>query len=223
MALITAAQLRSFAPRCDAIGIAPLLDQAFAEAAIDTSREIRHAMAHMHHESQGFTVWKENLNWKTPERLDAFFASVKGKVDAANLIARGPRAIANRVYAGKGGNGDERSGDGWKYRGRTPIQLTLRSNYVAASEWTGLDLVGNPDLADDPAIACRIAAQWWRRNGLGDIVAVDDGEIAIDAIEERIRANELDDCLQATRRINGGTNGRDDRIAQLLRAGKIWN
>ncbi len=222
MALITAAQLRLFAPRCDYMGIAPHLDRAFAEAGIDTPREIRHALAHMHHESQGFTRWKENLNWKTPERLDAMFSSVKGAADAAALIAKGPWAIANRVYAGKGGNGSEASGDGWRFRGRTPIQLTLRGNYEAASDWTGVDLVKEPDLADQVPLACRVAAQWWRRNGLGEICAVDAGEAAIDAIEERIRANELDDCLQATRRINGGTNGREDRVRQLLRAGTIW-
>lgn len=222
MALITAAQLRLFAPRCDYMAIAPHLARAFAEAEIDTPREIRHAMAHLHHESAGLTRWVENLNWKTPERLDAMFASVRGTDDAAVLIAKGPTAIANRIYAGKGGNGNEASGDGWRFRGRTPIQLTLRANYEAASDWTGENLLKDPDLAAQLPLGCRIAAQWWRRNGLGEIVAADPGERSIDAIEERIRANELDDVLQATRRINGGTNGREDRVRQLLRAGTIW-
>lgn len=222
MALITAAQLRLFAPRCDYMTLAPHLDRAFAEVAINTPREVRHALGHMHHESRGFTVLIENLAWKTPERLDAFFSSVRGVRDAEALITKGPRAIANRIYAEKGGNGDEASGHGWRYRGRTPIQLTLLANYRAASKWTGVDLVKDPDLALAPALGCRIAAHWWRENGLGEIVAADPGEKAIDGIEARILANELDDCLQATRRINGGQNGRADRIRQLQRAGAIW-
>jgi len=222
MALITPLQLRLFAPRCDYMAIAPHLDRAFAADEIDTPREIRHVLARLHHESQGFTVWTENLAWKRPERLDAFFVSVRGVADAAALIAKGPSAIANRIYAGKGGNGPEASGDGWRFRGRSPIQLSLRGNYEDASDWTGVNLIKDPDLAAQIPLGCVIAAKWWRANGLNEIVAEDPGEKAIAGIEARIRANELDDCLQATRRINGGENGLEDTVRQLLRAATIW-
>lgn len=221
--LITVTQLRLFAPRCDYLAIAPHLSAACAEASIDTPRELRHFMSQTHHESQGFTRWTENLSWSTPERLDAFFVSVRGTADAKALIARGPQAIANRIYAGKGGNRDEASGDGWRFRGRSPIQLSLRANYVLAKAWTGVDLVKHPELASGFQLGCRIAALWWRANGLNEIVAADPGERAsIELIDARITANELDDALQATRRINGGKNGLDDRIRKLRLAATIW-
>jgi putative chitinase len=222
MALITAAQLRLFAPRCDYMALAPHADRACAEAGIDTPRELRHFLAQMHHESVGFTRFEESLNWRTPERLDAYFKSVRSTEDAKALIARGPQAIANRIYAGKAGNGPESSGDGWRFRGRSPIQLTGRANYQLASGWIGANLLVNPDLAALPAYGFRIAAQWWRARGLNAIVAADPDEQAIANIDAAILANELDDARQARRIINGGQNGIDDVILQLRRAATIW-
>ncbi len=224
--LITAAQMQIFAPRCDYVAIAPRLNRACLEFGIDTPREVRHFMAQTHHESAGFTRWVENMNWSTPERLDAFFSSINGTADAAALIKRGPQAIANRVYANKLGNGNEASGDGWRYRGRSPIQCTGEDNYRRAGQGIGLDLVGSPDLAGGFEHGARVAAWWWKANGLNEIVAADPDEkpVAVAAsLEAHLRANEWDDLRQARRRVNGpAMAGLDDCGRLLIRAGNIW-
>ncbi len=221
---ITAKRLQLFAPLCDFELIAPYLDKAAKAHGIDTPREVRHWLAQLHHESQGFTRWTENLNWRDPVRLDAMFASVRGVEDAKALIAKGAEAIANRIYAGKAGNGNEASGDGWRFRGRSPIGLTCRGNYLKACAWTGRELMITPDLASGYQIGATIAAAWWRDHGLGEVVAADPGErsAAGAALEAALRACELDDVRAAARVINGGLNGVEDRERQLLRAGTIW-
>ena len=105
--------------------------------------------------SGGFTIFEENLNYRTPSRLDAIFSKVNGNADAAALIAKGPRAIANRVYAGRNGNGNEASGDGFKYRGMGAIQLTGRTNYSRAADRSGLDLGRASRAGAEPGDRCQ--------------------------------------------------------------------
>jgi putative chitinase len=135
---------------------------------ITTPRRIAHFLAQLSHESGGFTRFEENLNYKTPARLDAMFSRVKGTADAAALIARGPKAIGNRVYADRNGNGDEASGDGWRYRGMGPIQLTGRDNYAKASARSGIDLVADPEQVLTPAVGAKVAADYWKACALDD-------------------------------------------------------
>lgn len=112
-------------------------------------------------ETAGFTVLEENLNYRNPERLDRIFSAVKGTADAKALIAKGPQAIANRVYAKRLGNGDEASGDGWRYRGSGYKQLTGRSNFRAIGAIVKRDLEGKPELAREPAAAAMVAFAFW--------------------------------------------------------------
>ncbi len=142
--------------------LAPL-DDACARYEITTPYRVAGFMGQCMVESQNFTTLEENLNYRTPEVLDRVFSAVRGADDAAALIKAGPKAIANRVYAGRNGNGNEASGDGWKYRGRGVIQLTGRANYRAASDGTGADYLGFPDDLLLPGHACLSAAWYWKR------------------------------------------------------------
>lgn len=115
-------------------------------------------------ETQGFTRFEENLNYTTPERLDEVFSAVRGIEDAKRLIAAGPVAIANRVYANRLGNGDEASGDGWRYRGQGIKHLTGKDNYMEAGAYLGRPYVSQPDLVREPEDACLTGAWFfWRR------------------------------------------------------------
>lgn len=115
-------------------------------------------------ESADFTRLEEDLRYRNPERLDDIFRSVVGLEDAARLIKAGPQAIANRVYAGRLGNGNEASGDGWRYRGRGLKQLTGRDNYADAAEALGRPYLEQPDLVARPEDACLTAAWFWHTN-----------------------------------------------------------
>lgn len=106
--------------------------------------ELAHLLGQMAHESGGLTIGYENLNYSEKGLLQTFpkyFNSTTAK-----SYARNPEKIANRAYANRMGNGNEASGDGWKYRGRGGLQLTGKDNYVAFSKFIGEDVVNNPDL-----------------------------------------------------------------------------
>lgn len=112
-------------------------------------------------ESGDFVKLEENLNYRTPEVLDRIFSAVNGRDDAARLVLAGPKAIGNRVYAGRNGNGSEATGDGFRYRGRGLIQLTGRANYHDAGMELGFNYIEAPDLVATPQHACLTAAWYW--------------------------------------------------------------
>jgi len=160
--MITADTLRRFAPRIkDPEMHASALEEARKTSSVTTPRRLCHFMGQIFVETGGFASMVENLNYKTPERLDALFSAVNGSEDARALIRRGPEAIANRVYANRNGNGNEASGDGWRYRGSGYKQLTGRSNYREIGAIVNMDLEGNPELAREPQAAARIAFAFW--------------------------------------------------------------
>lgn len=161
--------------------LAPLA-AAMAEFDIATPRRQAAFVAQLMQESARLTTLEEDLRWRTPERLDATFTAVRGRDDAAALIKAGPRAIANRIYANRNGNGDEASGDGWRYRGRGPIQLTGRRNYAAAGKELGLPLVDKPDLVLDPSVGARVAGWFWKTSGCNPLADADD----VDGITVRV-------------------------------------
>lgn len=161
-----------------AAGIAPTQARQFVEPLaiacsrfdIDTPARIAGFVAQCRVESAGFTVLEENLRYRTPEVLDRTFRSVVGLEDAAALIQAGPKAIANRVYANRLGNGNEASGDGWMYRGRGLKQLTGRTNYADASSALERPYLRHPDLVATPLDACLTAAWFWHSIG-GNLLA----------------------------------------------------
>ena len=203
--MITADKLRHFAPRiCNAEACADALEKARQQSTVNTPRRLAHFMGQVFVESAGFTVMEENLNYKSPERLDAVFSAVKGIEDAKALIAKGPEAIANRVYANRMGNGDEGSGDGWRYRGSGYMQLTGRDNYKRFGDIVKMDLVNNPDLLRDPFGAARVAFAYWDCTGCSPLA--DAGDL------ERITQN-----------VNGhAMQGLSDRREATVHAMDTW-
>jgi predicted chitinase len=162
--------------------------------------ELANFMGQNAHESAGFTRLAESLNYK-PERLLAMFKGRNGinsLDDAKRVVAGGRESIGKAIYGGDWGTknlGNTDAGDGYKFRGRGFIQLTGRPNYAAAGTALGLDLVNNPDLAADPAVAAKISAWYWQKN----VAAKGAGE----------------DVAKATVRINGGKTGLADRRHQV--------
>jgi putative chitinase len=162
---------------------------------INTPQRIAAFMAQCAHESGGFTALKENLNYK-PATLRKLFSKYFPTDALAEEYCAKPNkqeAIANRVYANRMGNGDEASGDGYKYCGRGLIQLTGKSNYVAFAD----SLEITPEEASEYLATFEGAAQsacwFWESNKLNQWA--DKGDI-----------------LTLTKKINGGTIGLDDRI-----------
>lgn len=148
------------------------------------------------HESGGFKVFSENLNY-SDKGLNETFRKYFPTIASTAGYARNPQKIANKVYANRMGNGSEVSGDGYKWRGRGPIQLTGKDNYAAfAADVKRPDVLTNPDLVVGE-LAFESALWFFRKNGL---LAIADKGVT-DAI-----------ITQITKRVNGGTHGLDDRL-----------
>lgn len=181
----------------------PFLNGAAMRYNINTPSRLRAFLAMVGHESGQLRLVEENLNYGAaglvatwPKRFD----TVK-----AQAYARNPEKIANYVYAGRMGNGDEASGDGWKYRGRGLIQLTGKNNYAAATKGMyalpmGVDFVDNPALLATPEYAAYSAAWFWDSNGLNRLA---------DGLDNPTK--EYETFKELTKRVNGGYNGLSDR------------
>lgn len=160
--MITYELLKRFAPNGVKLQVhADALELARSKSTVNTKERLCCFLGQVFVETQGFTRMEENLDYRTPERLDAVFSAVNGIEDAEKLIKKGPEAIANRVYANRIGNGDEASGDGWLYRGSGYKQLTGRANYRDIGKIIGVDLEAKPDLARHPVTAASIAFAFW--------------------------------------------------------------
>ena len=170
---------------------------------INTSLRICHFLAQIIHESGHLKYKSENLNYSS-KALCSVFSKYFKSIDIAEQYARKPEKIANKVYANRMGNGDESSGDGWKYRGRGLIQLTGYNNYKKCSEYLEIDLINNPDLiCNDPEVSIKAACWFWNSNSLNNFA-------------------DKDDIITITKRINGGTNGLEDRKRNLKLAKEIF-
>lgn len=195
--MITADRLRKLAPLCNVATstlLAPALEAGRVAAGLTTPLRVAHFMAQVAHESAGFTRLEENLNYSA-ERLHAIWPKRFPTVESAALYARNPVELANKVYGGRLGN--DKPGDGWRFRGRGLIQLTGRANYAAYG------VEADPEIAAQPRDAARLALLYWARKALNDEADRDD----IEAI---------------TRAINGGTVGLEERKALLVKAKRIF-
>jgi len=163
---------------------------------------LSHFLSQCAHESANFTLVKENLNYSADGLLKIFPKYFKDRA-TADKYARKPEMIANRVYASRMGNGDEASGEGFKFRGRGFIQLTGKDNYKQFSDFIGEDCVANPDLVATK-YPLTSAAFFFNKNGLWTIC--DKGS--------------TDDVVtMVTKRVNGGTHGLADRLSKF----KVYN
>lgn len=126
---------------------------------INTPLRLAHFFAQIDAES-GLKPISENLNY-SPKRLSEVFPKYFTR-SQCNEYGGKPEKIANRVYANRMGNGNEGSGDGWKYRGRGFIQLTGKDNYAKASKDTRVDYLKNPDLLLNEADAMTVALWYWK-------------------------------------------------------------
>jgi putative chitinase len=171
------------------------IPETAAKFGIDTPLRLAHFLAQCGHESGGFRLTKENLNYSA-KGLKGIFAKYFKEAGLAESYERKPEKIANRVYGGRMGNGPESSGDGSKYCGRGYIQLTGKDNYVAFGKSINEDMTLNPEKVSThyPLLS---AAWFFTKNGLHKLA---DGG-ATDAV-----------VTQITKRVNGGTIGLPDRI-----------
>ncbi|HEV7906412.1 MAG TPA: hypothetical protein VGO96_21420 [Pyrinomonadaceae bacterium] len=175
--MITTETLRKFAPRIKDPDIhASALEEARQKSTVTTPQRLAHFMGQIFVETGGFASMVESLRYKDPKRLDALFKAVTSLDDARALILRGEEAIANRVYANRLGNGNEASGDGWRYRGSGYKQLTGRSNYREIGKLVGIDIEANPELAREPNAAARIAFAFWDARGCSPLADRGDAE-----------------------------------------------
>lgn len=159
-----------------------------------------HFFAQTAHESGNFKAFSENLNYSS-DGLVKIFGKYFNAGNAPNY-ARNPEKIANRVYANRMGNGDEKSGDGWKYRGRGALQLTGKDNYKAFSKYLGKpEIMDNPDLVAT-TYAFESAMFFFEKNNLW---AICDKGVSDSSI------------LALTKKINGGTHGLADRKEKSIK------
>lgn len=158
-----------------------------------------HFWAQVAHETGMFRLFEENLNYSSKGLL-AVFGKYFKDYESTVPYARKPEKIANKVYANRMGNGDESSGDGWKYRGRGALQLTGKNNYQSFCNYIGdtvfEDILCNPDLVKTK-YAFESAIFFFDKNKLWDISCKDTSK---------------DTVKKLTRRINGGFNGLEHRL-----------
>jgi len=171
---------------------------------IDSPLRMAHFLAQCGHESGGFKIVRENLNYSA-DGLQKIFKKYFPTPESAAAYARQPDKIANKVYGNRMGNGDEASGDGYKFSGKGFIQLTGKENYTAFDKTVDDDILANPNL-----VATKyplLSAGWfWNKNGLNAIA--DTG--ATDEVVTKI-----------TKRVNGGTIGLPDRLKHFKEFHKI--
>lgn len=134
------------------------------EFSIDEGLELAAFLAQCAHESQGFTRTSENLYYTSADRvLDMWPTRFRSK-DEITPYLRNPQGLANRVYAGRFGNGDEGSGDGWRYRGHGLLHVTWKENLQACLRDLYGDATLDPDRLEEPTGAARSAGWfWWKK------------------------------------------------------------
>lgn len=174
--------------------IAQIPDTA-AKFQINTPLRLAHFLAQCGHESGGFKVTSENLNYSA-KGLMGTFKKYFPTQQLAEAYQRQPQKIANRVYANRMLNGDENSGDGFKFRGRGFIQLTGKDNYTQFGKAIGEDITSNPDIVSNK-YSLLSAAWFWSKNGLNKLADTGSSDAVVTSI---------------TKKVNGGTIGLPDRI-----------
>jgi putative chitinase len=173
------------------------MEQCLPDYDINSPRRVAAFVAQCAHESGGFRFLTENLNYRAESLVKTWPKYFN--TSNASSYAKKPERIANRAYANRMGNGDEASGDGWRFCGRGLIQLTGRSNYQAFADSIETDINDIPDYLATFEGAVQSACWFWETNNLN-------------------KWADLGDIVALTKRINGGTLGLDDRMKHYTHA-----
>ena len=190
--MITVSQLKQLLPNNPYVeNWHHALVQLLPDYDINTTKRIAAFIAQCSHESGGFRVLTENLNYKAAG-LRRIFPKYFPTDELAKQYEKQPSKIANRVYANRMGNGDESSGDGFRYCGRGLIQLTGKSNYQAFADSLEMKVEDVPEYLQTFEGAAQSACWFWETNNLNKFA-------------------DAGDILNMTKRINGGTIGLEDR------------
>jgi len=169
------------------------LNETFAKYDISTPKRQACFIGQCMHESMGFKVTVENLNYSAAALMRTW-PSRFPDMDTAENYEHNPQKIASKVYAGRMGNITPE--DAGMYIGRGLIQLTGKENYANCGLGIGVDLLGHPDWLSDPKYAALSAGWFWNKKGLNALA-------------------DSNDIETMTKRINGGTLGLDDRKAKI--------
>ena len=175
----------------------PYLNMSMLKYDINTPQRQAMFLAQVAHESANFRATVENFNYSS-ERLQKVFVKYFSTESIAADYAGHPERIANLVYANRMGNGDEASGDGWRFRGRGLIQLTGRTNYALYSLQNANNALIEPESVGRIELASDSAGWFWSTNRLNQL-------------------SDTGDIRAVTRRVNGGFNGLDDRQVKYER------
>jgi len=178
------------------------LNKILPDYDITTPQRVAAFLAQTAHESGGYTALHENLNY-TAQSLCRVWPS-HFNAEIADQYAHNPEKIANRAYAGRMGNGDEASGDGWNFCGRGLLQVTGRVNYQAFADSVGMAINDVPAFLQTFEGAVQSACWFWENNNLNQYA--DSG-----------------DFVTMTKKINGGTLGLDDRQHRYLQAMQVFS
>ena len=173
------------------------LDETCERFAIDSPFRIAGFISNVAHESAGFSVVVENLYYSATALMRTWPTRFP-TIEIAQAYAMQPERIANRAYSSRMLNGDESSGDGWKYRGRGLIQLTGKENYLDYSLTCDNEAYQYPEIVEQDHYAAEAAGWFWDTKGLNALA-------------------DAQDVVGMCRRINGGLNGLDDRKAKYAR------
>ena len=190
--MITGDQFKHLFPRAqDPQGWVDSMNNVFPTYDLNTPERVAAFLAQCGHESGGWTVFEENLNYSA-QGLCSIFKKYFPTLESATPYARQPEKIANRVYANRMSNGPEESGDGYRFCGRGLIQLTGRANYTKFAEDLGLSIEDTVAYLETPNGAVASAGWFWDNNKLNQYC-------------------DTGDFVTLTKRINGGTIGLADR------------
>lgn len=203
--MVSTEQMKTIIPRLNwgkAEPYIPYMTSVLPNFDINIPLRKAHFLAQLAHESGGLKYASENLNYSA-NALRSVFGKYFKTTEIAEAYARKPEKIANRVYADRMANGNETSGDGWKYRGRGLIQLTGKYNYQSFAKDHGIDCVHNPDLILDPEIALTAACWYWKKRKINTYA-------------------DADDLHMVTKRVNGGHHGILDRQQWLDSFKKLY-
>jgi len=205
MSIFTDTQLKQIMPSCTKADVwTQALNDALDRFEIDTPARTAAFLAQIAHESGELRRLVENLSYSA-DRLRQVWPKRFPTIEQAKAYEHNPQKLASYVYANRLGNGDEASGDGWKYRGRGLIQLTGRDNYRNVGQALSLPLEAQPELLEQEAGAALSAAYFWKSRGLNGLADQETEESFV----------KITEC------INGGREGLNSRRQYWQTARKL--